>query len=383
VDFQLSEEQRLLRDTLRDFAERELKPRAHDVDASREFPWEHVRKVAALGLLGMSVPAEYGGSAADAVSYAIASEELARGCASTATVFSAVNSLTAPPLVKFGTEAQKERWLPRLARGEILGAFALSEPQAGSDAAALRTTAERSGGEWVLRGRKVFCTCGNVSGVTLVFAVTDPASGPHGITAFLVDTKTPGYIVEKVEEKMGLHGSPTASLVFEDLRVPDEDRLGPEGEGFTVALSTLDGGRISVAAMATGIAQACLEESVAYAKARVQFGRPIADHEAIQWMLADMATGIAASRLLVWRAAWRKDRGLPHTKEAAMAKLFATSHASRTALKAVQVHGGYGYVKDYAVERLFRDIKVYEIFEGTNEIQRIVIARQLGLGGRS
>jgi len=380
MEVTLSEEQELLRSGLRDFAEKELRPRAHGLDMTGEFPWETVRKMATLGLLGMTIPVEFGGSGAGAVSYALASEELARGCASTATIFAAVNSLAAPPLVKFGTPAQQERWLPRLARGEVLGAFALSEPQAGSDAAALRTTATRQGGDWVLQGRKVFCTCGNVSGLTLVFAVTDPSKGPHGITAFLVDTKTPGYVVEKVEEKMGLHGSPTASLVFEDLRLGDEERLGGEGEGLKVAFSTLDGGRIGVAAMANGIAQAALEESVAYSKSRVQFDRPIADHQAIQWMLADMAVGIEASRLMIHRAAWRKDQGLPHTKEAAMAKLFATTHAARVTLKAVQIHGGYGYIKDYAVERLFRDIKVYEIFEGTNEIQRIVIARQLGLG---
>jgi len=381
MDFTLSEEQALLQSGLRDFAEKELRPRAHDLDRTGEFPWETVRKMAALGFLGMTIPPEFGGSGADAVSYAVASEELARGCASTATIFSAVNSLAAPPLLKFGTPGQQERWLPRLARGEVLGAFALSEPQAGSDAAALRTTATRRGGEWVLQGRKVFCTCGNVSGLTIVFAVTNPSKGPHGITAFLVDTKTPGYVVEKVEEKMGLHGSPTASLVFEDLRLGDEDRLGGEGEGLPVAFSTLDGGRIGVAAMANGIAQAALEESVAYAKARVQFGKPIAEQQAVQWMLADMAVGIEAARLMVWRSAWLKDRGLPHTKEAAMTKLFATSHAAKVAVKAVQIHGGYGYIKDYAVERFFRDIKVYEIFEGTNEIQRVVIARQLGLEG--
>src|SRR3990172_6821761 len=377
MDFALTEEQRLLRQSLREFAEKELRPRAHEVDMTGEFPWENVRKMAALGLLGMNVPPAYGGSGADAVSYALATEELSRGCASTATIFSAVNSLTVPPLLKFGTETQKERWLPRLARGETLGAFALSEPQAGSDAAALRTTAARTGDGWVLNGRKVFCTCGNVSGVTLVFAVTDAAKGAHGISAFLVDTATKGYIMEKVEEKMGLHGSPTASLVFEDLHVADEDRLGAEGDGLNVAFSTLDGGRIGVAAMANGIAQAALEESIVYAKSRIQFGHPIADHEAIQWMLADMAVGIEAARLMVWRTAWLKDQGRPHTKEAAMTKLFATSHAAKVAGKAVQILGGYGYVKDYAVERFFRDIKVYEIFEGTNEIQRIVIARSV------
>jgi len=381
VDFRPTDEQRLLRDSVREFAEKELMPRAHDIDVSGEFPWENVRQMAALGLFGMTTPEAFGGSNADAVSCALASEELARGCASTATILSAVNSLSVPPILKFGTENQKERWLPTLARGETLGAFALSEPQAGSDAAALRTMAVKSGGEWVINGRKVFCTCGNVSGVTLVFAVTDPTKGGHGITAFLVDAKTRGYVVEKIEEKMGLHGSPTASLVFEDLHVPDEARLGAEGEGLKVAFSTLDGGRIGVAAMANGIARAALEESIAYAKARVQFGRPIADHQALQWMLADMAVGIEASQLLIHRAAWLKDRGLPHTKEAAMAKLFASAHAAKVTVKAVQIHGGYGYIKDYAVERFFRDIKVYEIFEGTNEIQRVVIARQLGLGG--
>jgi butyryl-CoA dehydrogenase len=381
MDFALSEEQRLLQTSLKEFSEKELRPRAHEVDVTGAFPWENVRKMAALGLFGLTTPPAYGGSGADAVSYAIASEELSRGCASTATILSAVNSLVIPPLVLFGTEAQKERWLPRLAAGEILGAFALSEPEAGSDAAALRTTAVKEGGEYVIRGRKVFCTCGGVSGLTVVFAVSDASRESRGITAFLVDTKSPGYVVEKVEEKMGLHGSPTASLVFEDLRVPEEARLGGEGEGFKVALSTLDGGRVGVAAMANGIARAALEESVAYAKSRVQFGRPIAEQQAVQWMLADMAVGLEAARLMVYRTAWLKDRGLPHTKEAAMTKLFATSHAARVAVKAVQVHGGYGYVKEYAVERFFRDIKVYEIFEGTNEIQRVVIARQLGLGG--
>jgi butyryl-CoA dehydrogenase len=376
----LTDEQTLLRNSVREFAEKELWPHAHELDVSEEFPWDNVRKMAALGLLGMNVPEAYGGTGVDAVSYAIASEELARGCASTATIFSAVNSLTIPPLLKFGTESQKESWLPRLARGEILGAFALSEPQAGSDAAAIRTTAVPSGDGYVINGRKVFITCGSVSGITLVFAVTDATKGPRGITAFLVDTKADGYIVEQIEEKMGLHGSPTASLAFDNLQVPAEARLGAEGEGFKVALSTLDGGRISVAAMATGIAQAALEESIAYAKARVQFGKPIAEQQAVQWMLADMATDIEAGRLLIHRAAWMKDQGLPHTKEAAIAKLFASDRASKVTVKAVQIHGGYGYTKEYAVERFFRDIKVYEIFEGTNEIQRLVIARQLGLG---
>ncbi len=377
MDFDLSEAEVLLQGTLHRFAEERLAPRAAEVDRSHEFPWPNVRAMATLGLLGLTVPLEYGGAGASSLAYAVACEEVARGCASTATIMVANNSLAAAPILHWGTAEQRGQWLPPLAQGRMLGAFALTEPQAGSDAAALRTTAQREGDGWVLNGLKAFCTLGNVADVVVLFATADPDAPRRGITAFLVPKGTRGFTPGEPEAKMGLHGSPTCPLALEDCFVPDTHRLGGVGEGLRVAFSTLDGGRVAVAAMAVGVARAALEASLGYARGRRQFGRPIADFEAIQFMLADMATALEASRLLVHRAARIKDLGGDLSAEAAMAKLYATERATEICLKAVQIHGGYGYIRDYPVERYLRDTRVFELFEGTSEIQRMVIARHL------
>jgi len=379
MKFELTEEQRMIRQMVRDFAEKEIRPLAKEIDAQSCFPDENVKKMAELGLMGMIVPKEYGGAGADYISYAIACEELARCCASTATIMSGNNSLACYPILTFGSEEQKRKYLVPLATGSKLGAFALSEPNAGSDAAAIQTVASLSGEEYIINGSKIFITCGNVADVLVVFASTDKSKGAKGISAFLVEKNAEGFTAGKAEEKMGIKGSPTVPLTFEDCRVPRENLLGQEGEGFKIALNTLDGGRIGVAAMAVGIAQACLEESISYSKQRQQFEKPIAEFQAIQWMLADMAVQIDAARLLTYKAAQLKDKGRKHTKESAMAKMYASEIATKAAIKAVQIHGGYGYTKEYPVERFLRDIRVFEIFEGTNEIQRLVIARQLGI----
>ena len=377
MDFELTEEQEMIRRMVRDFAEKEIVPIAGEMDEKGEFPWEIIRKMAPLGFLGLPIPEEYGGAGVDNVSFAIAMEEIARASGSIAITLDAHVSLACEAILQFGSEEQKRKYLAPLARGEKLGAFALTEPEAGSDAAAIKTRAVLSGDEWVLNGQKVFITNGSIADVVVVAAVTDPTKGHRGISNFIVEKGTPGFRPGRDEEKMGLKGSVTSQLFFEDCRVPKENLLGKEGEGFKQFLIVLDAGRIAIGAMAVGLAQAALDASIAYAKERVQFGQPIAKFQAIQWMIADMATQLDGARLLVYRAAWLKDRGVRFTREAAMAKLFASEIAERACHAAIQIHGGYGYTKDYPLERFYRDVRLCEIGEGTSEIQRLVIARQV------
>ena len=377
MHFEPNEEQRMVRSMVHDFAQAEIAPRATDVDKSEEFPAENIRKMAELGLLGLPYPEEYGGGGGDYVSYAIAVEEIARACGSTALIYAAHVSLGCGPIYYFGTEAQKQKWLPVLCSGRGLGAFGLTEPEAGSDAGATRTVAVRDGEAYVLTGSKMWITSGALAEVVTCTAKTDPSAGTRGISCFLVEKGTPGFVPGKNEPKMGLKGSVTSALSLENCRVPAENLLGQEGEGFKQMLITLDGGRISIGAMALGLAQAALDEATRYARERVQFGQPIAKFQAIQWMIADMATEIDAARLMIYRAAAMKDAGLPFTREAAMAKLFASEVAERAGFKAIQIHGGYGYSREYPVERIYRDQRLCTIGEGTSEIQRLVIARQV------
>ena len=378
MDFDLTEEQQMIRKMVWGFAEKELRPVASAIDREHRFPAEQIKKMAELGLMGMMVPPQYGGAGMDCISYAIAVEEIARACASTAAIMSAHNSLCIGPIMDFGTEAQKKRWLEPLARGEKLGCLAMTEANAGSDAAGTRTTAERAGEEWVINGTKNFITNGREADVCCFLAVTEKGKGHRGISMFVVERGTPGFSVGKVEDKMGVRGTSTVELVFEGCRLPADHLLGKAGEGFKMAMQTLDSGRIGIAAQAVGIAQAALDASIPYARQRVQFGQPIAHFQAIQWMIADMATAIDAARLLTYRAACLKDRGgARYTRESAMAKLFASEAAMKITTKAVQIHGGYGYTTDYPVERFFRDAKITEIYEGTSEIQRLIIAASL------
>jgi alkylation response protein AidB-like acyl-CoA dehydrogenase len=376
MDFELNEEQRLVRDMVHDFAQKELAPRAAEVDKTEEFPTTNLEKMAELGLLGLPYPEEYDGGGGDYVSYAIAVEEVARACGSTALIYAAHVSLGCGPIYNFGNEEQKKKWLPLLCSGQGLGAFGLTEPEAGSDAGATRTTALRDGDHYLLNGSKMWITSGAIADVVNCTAKTDPDAGTRGISCFLVEKGTPGFIPGKNEPKMGLKGSVTSALSLENCRVPAANLLGKEGEGFKQMLITLDGGRISIGAMALGLAQAALDEATQYAGERVQFGQPIARFQAIQWMIADMATEIDAARLMIYRAAAMKDAGRRFTKEAAMAKLFASEVAERAAFKALQIHGGYGYSREYAVERIYRDQRLCSIGEGTSEIQRLVIARE-------
>lgn len=377
MDFELGEEQRMVRDMVRDFAEKEIAPRAAEVDKTAEFPAENIRKMAELGLMGLPYPEEYGGGGGDYLSYAIAVEEIARACGSTALIYAAHVSLGCGPIYNFGTEKQKQTWLPLLCSGEGLGAFGLTEPEAGSDAGSTRTTAVRDGDSYVLNGSKMWITSGAIADVVTCTAKTDPEAGARGISCFLVPGGTPGFIPGKNEPKMGLKGSITSALSLEDCRVPADHLLGQEGEGFKQMLIILDAGRISIGAMALGLAQAAFEEATRYSQERVQFGQSIAKFQAIQWMIADMATEIDAARLMIYRAAAMKDAGVRFTKQAAMAKLFASEVAERAAFKAVQIHGGYGYSQEYPVERIYRDQRLCTIGEGTSEIQRLVIARQV------
>ena len=377
MDFELTEEQRMVRDTTRGYAEKELKPVASRLDHDGVYPQAQLEKLGAMGLMGVFVPEQLGGSGLDRVAYVAALEEISKVWASLGVIMSVNNSLVCGPLVRFGTEAQKKRYLPRVASGEWLGCYALTEPSAGSDAGSIQTQAKRAGDDYVLNGSKVFTTNGSRANLAIVYAVTDPSGGKNGISAFLVERQTSGYVVDKIEDKLGLNSSETAALRFENCRVPRENLLGHEGEGLRIALETLDGGRIGIAAQALGIAQACLEESLSYSQERKQFGEPIANFQAIQWMLADMATEIDAARLLTYRAASLQQQGKNVTREAAMAKLFASESSNRAAYKAVQIFGGYGYIKDFPVERFFRDARVTTLYEGTSEIQRLIIARQL------
>ena len=380
MDFQLSDEHQLIKQTVRAFAEKEIAPRAEAIDADDEFPAGLFQRMAALGILGIPFEEAYGGGGGDYISLLVALEEIARASGSLAIILDAHTSLCSEPIALFGNEAQKKKYLAPLARGEKIGAFGLTEPQAGSDAGATRTTAVRQGGDWVLNGQKVFITNGSVADVLVIAARTDPDGGTRGISALLVEKGTPGFTVGRNEHKMGLRGSVTSQLFFQDCHVPAENLLGKENEGFRQFLTTLDAGRLAISAMAVGLAQGAFDRAAAYAKERVQFGQPIAQFEAVQWMIAEMATDIDAARMLVQRAAWLKSQGQPFTKEAAMAKLFATEVSERVCYKAIQIHGGYGYVRDYAVERMYRDQRLCAIGEGTNEIQRLVIARQvLGL----
>lgn len=374
---ELTEEQQMIQALAREFAEKEVQPVASRLDQDARFPYETVRRMGELGFLGMAVPETYGGVGADPVAYVLALEEIAKVCASHAVIMSVNNSLYCDPVFKYGTEAQRKRFLVPFASGQKLGCFALTEPQAGSDASNQATLAVRDGNQYVLNGRKAFVTNGREAAAALVFAQTDPAKARHGITTFLVEKGTPGFLVPKVEDKLGIRASDTAEFVFEDCRVLAENRLGEEGMGFKIALSALDGGRIGIATQALGIAEAAFERSVAYAKERRAFGVPIGQHQMVQWMLADMATAIEAARLLIWRAAARKASGQPFGVEASMAKLFASEMAMKVTTDAIQIHGGYGYIREFQVERHFRDAKITQIYEGTSQIQKLVIARHL------
>ena len=381
MDLDLTEEQRMVQQTVREFVAREVKPVASELDRKGIYPAELVKKLAEIGLLGMFVPVDFGGSGLDYLSYIVAMEEIAKAWASLAAIVTVNNSLACDPILRFGTDAQKRKYLPLLAVGEYLGCYALTEATAGSDAGSIQTRARSDGAEFVLNGSKIFVTNGKHARVAIVYAVTDPTRGKKGISAFLVEKDAPGFSVGKLEDKLGLRGSDTAELIFQDCRVPRANLVGRENEGFKIALSTLDGGRIGIAAQALGIAQGCLEEAVTHAKERRQFDRAIADFQAIQWMLADMATEIEAARLLTYRAAWLRQHNQKVTQAAAMAKLFASETANRAAYKALQIFGGYGYIKDFPVERFFRDARVTTLYEGTSEIQRLIIARELLHGG--
>ena len=377
MDFDLTEEQRLIKETAATFVTKEVKPHAHRLDRDAVYPSELVRRLGEIGFMGICIPQEFGGSGADLVSYVIAMEEISKGWASLSVIMSVQNSLVCAPIVRFGSAAQKKKYLASLASGEKLGCYALTEPGAGSDAGSIQTQAKRVGSEYLLNGSKIFTTNGSHANLAIVYAVTNPAREKKGISAFLVETNTPGFVVGKLEDKLGLRASDTASIHLDNCRVPLENLLGGEGDGFRIALATLDGGRIGIAAQALGIAQGCLEEALAYAKEREQFGQAIANFQAIQWMLADMATETDAARLMTYRAAWLAQEGKNFTKEAAMAKLFAAEACNRIAYKALQIHGGYGYIKEFAVERFFRDARITTLYEGTSEIQRLVIARKL------
>jgi alkylation response protein AidB-like acyl-CoA dehydrogenase len=373
----LSDEQALIRDTMRGFAQAELAPHAARWDREHHFPRDALRALGELGAMGMVVPERWGGAALDYVSLACALEEIAAGDGATSTIVSVQNSVVCGPLNAFGSDAQKEKYLKPLARGEKLGCFCLTEPHVGSDAGAITTRAERDGGHWVLNGVKQFITSGKTADVAIVFAVTDKAAGKRGISAFVVETSTPGYIVARIEEKLGQRASDTAQIVFENCRVPAENLLGREGEGYRIALANLEAGRIGIASQAVGMARAAFEAALAYARERIAFGKPIVDHQAVNFKLADMATEIEAARQLVWHAATLRDAGAPCLKEASMAKLFASEMAERVCSAAIQVHGGYGYVTDFPVERIYRDVRVCQIYEGTSEVQRLVIGRAI------
>jgi butyryl-CoA dehydrogenase len=377
MDFALSAQHEEIRRTVRDFAEREIAPVADAMERAGEFPHEIIRQAGELGFLGVPYPEELGGTGLDSLAYAITIEELSRASGSVGIIVSAHTSLGCNPLYLAGTDAQKERYLRPLASGQQIGAYGLTEPGAGSDSRGTRTRAHRDGDGWVINGGKRFITNAGVAGVYIVTAVTDREADTGKISAFIVEADTPGFSIGRMEEKMGLHASNTGELLFDDCRIPAENLLGEEGEGDKLFLKTLDGGRIGIGAMALGLAQAAYEAASAYAKEREQFGRPIGSFQGVAFKIADMAVGIDAARLLVYRAAWLKDQGRPYTTEAAMAKLFASEVARQVTNDAVQVHGGYGYVTEYHVERYLRDAKLTEIGEGTSEIQRMVIARNL------
>lgn len=378
MDFSLSSDQILIRDTVRQFMETEMRPVIREYERAHKYPVAELRKLGELGCCGMMIPEEWGGAGTDTTSYAVMIEEVARVDASTAVVVSVTNTVSGGPILKHGSEAQKKKYLSRLAKGEIIGAFCLTEPGAGSDAGAIQTRAVRDGDHYILNGTKIWVSNGDISGVYVVFAKTDPSAGARGITAFLVEGSFPGFRVSRYEEKMGMQLSPTVEIVLTDCRVPAENRLGSEGQGLRIALEALDSGRIGIAAQSVGLAQGAMEAAAKYAKSRRTFGQPLAEHQAIQWMLADMQTEIEAARALTHYAAWVRDSGAgrlgPHS---ARAKLYASEMANRVAYKAVQVHGSLGYSRESDVERYYRDARVLTIYEGTSEMQRVVIARDL------
>ncbi|MFM0282933.1 acyl-CoA dehydrogenase family protein [Paraburkholderia sediminicola] len=373
----LDQDHLMVRDAVRTFVREAVTPHAAQWDRERTFPKDVHRQLAELGAYGVLVPEAYGGAGMDALALALILEEIAAGDGGTSTAISVNNCPVCSILLTYGNDAQKRDWLTPLARGEMLGAFCLTEPQAGSDASALRTTATRDGDGYVLNGVKQFITSGKNGNVAIVMAVTDKAAGKRGISAFIVPTDTKGYIVARVEEKLGQHSSDTAQIIFEDCRVPDANLIGAEGEGYRIALSGLEGGRIGIAAQSVGMARAAFEAALAYAKERESFGQPLFSHQAVQFRLADMATQLEAARQLIWHAAALKDAGLPCLTEAAMAKLFASEAAERICSAALQIHGGYGYLSDFPVERIYRDVRVCQIYEGTSDIQKILIARGL------
>lgn len=377
MDFSLTEDQKMLKAMVRDFAERELEPIAAQIDEEARFPAPTIKKMAGLGLMGILFPEKYGGNEGGPVAFAIATEEISRVCASTGIIYGVTAGLAAKSIYRAGNEEQKQRFLTPVARGEKLTCFALTESGAGSDVAALETSASRQEGGYLLNGTKIFITNGAEADLAIVFATLDKSLKHRGITAFVVEKGTPGFSIGKLEHKLGIRASSTAELVFENCFVPESNRLGNEGEGFKIALSAIDSSRVTIAAQALGIAQGAFDKALTYAKERQQFGQPIANFQAIQWMLADMATHIDAARLLVYRAAYLEDKGLPFIKEAAMAKLFAPEVAMLVTTKAIQIFGGYGYVKDYPMERYFRDARITGIYEGTDEMQRMTIARSL------
>jgi alkylation response protein AidB-like acyl-CoA dehydrogenase len=379
MDFDPTDEQRIWQKAVHDFVAKEVRPKAHEVDVSGEFNWEAARKGATLGLLGLSIPEEFGGAGVDALAAAMAIEELGWGCGSTALSLAAHNGLGTGPIVEYAAEGLKQRWLPVVSSGKgRLGALALTEPGAGSDLkGGVRTTASRDGNEWRISGSKIWCTNAAIAEYILTLVRTDPAGGQHSLSLILVPVDSDGLGIGAPEKKMGLHGSPTSAVSYDDVRVPVDNLLGQEGEGLKQALATLDAGRISVGAISVGLAQAALEYATAYAKDRQAFGHSISSFEGVQWMLADAATAIAGARLLVYRAAWLRGQGRPYAKEAAIAKLFATEMAERVCRDAIQIHGGYGYSSEYPVERLYRDARLMTIGEGTSEIQRLVITRSV------
>src|SRR6266850_2159576 len=370
MQIELSDEQKMIQALARDFAEKEVRPIAEEIDREARFPRETVRRMGELGLMGIAVPEAWGGGGGDTVAYAVALEEVSRACAAHGVVMTVNNSLYCEPITRYGTDEQKARFLTPFASGQKIGCFSLTEPEAGSDATNQSTLARREGDAYLLDGRKIFVSNGREADAALVFAQTDRTKGPRGISAFLVEKGTPGFTVVKTEEKLGIRASDTAEFLFEGCRVPAPNRLGEEGQGFKIAMTTIDGGRIGIGAQAVGIAVAAYEAAVAYARERKSFGVPIGQHQMVQWMLADMATAIEAARLLTLRAAWRKDAGAPYGPEAAMG----------VTTDAIQVHGGYGFIKEYQVERYFRDAKITQIYEGTSQIQKLVIARHLLAG---
>jgi len=377
MHFELTEEQKMVRETIRDFAEAEIKPGVIERDEKAEFPTEVIQKLGELGFMGMQVPEQYGGIEMDALSYVMALEEVARVDASTCVIMSVNNSLFSNPILRFGSEELKQKYLPLTASGEKLGAYSLSEPVSGSDAKAMLTTATKDGDSYILNGVKNWVTNGISSDFVVVFAKTDKDAGHKGISAFVVEKGWEGFSTAKKEDKLGIRGSDTCELMFENCRVPAENLIGEEGQGFKIALATLDVGRIGIASQALGIAQGALERAIQYAKEREQFGKPIGMFQGVGFKLADMATRVDASRLLVYRAAWLKDQGKPIGEKASMAKMYASDTAMYVTNEAIQVHGGYGYVREFEVERMMRDAKITQIYEGTNEIQRLVISRHL------